>query len=72
MHGTTYNQEYEQLSASAGRIILEQLPERIRTAIVARAAEIDYPVEAIVEMAIAGYLDPNAIGFADCKPGRKG
>jgi hypothetical protein len=61
----------EQLSSTAGQVILEQLPERIRAAIVARAAEIDYPVEAIVEMAIAGYLDPHAIGFADCKPGRK-
>jgi hypothetical protein len=67
---TTSNQ-YEQLSPVAGRIILEQLPERIRAAIIARAAEIDYPVEAIVEMAISGYLDPHAIGFTDCKPGRK-
>ena len=63
--------QYEQLSPVAGQVILEQLPERIRAAIIARAAEIDYPIEAIVEMAITGYLDPNAIGFADCKPGRK-
>jgi hypothetical protein len=49
---------------------LEQLPERIRAALITRAAEIDYPVEAVVEMAIAGYLDSEAIGFADCKPGR--
>lgn len=66
----THNQ-YEQLSAADGQAILERLPERIRDAIVARAAEIDYPIEAIVEMAIAGYLDPHAIGFVDCKPGRK-
>jgi hypothetical protein len=66
------NQDYEQLSASAGQIILEQLPEHIKAAIVDRAAEIEYPIEAILEMAIAGYLDPNAIGFTDCKPGRKG
>jgi hypothetical protein len=61
----------EQLSPTAGQVILEQLPERIKAAIIARSVEIDYPVEAIVEMAIAGYLDPHAIGFADCKPGRK-
>jgi hypothetical protein len=65
-------QDHEQLSSNAGQIILEQLPERIRTAIVDRAAEIEYPIEATLEMAIAGYLDPNAIGFPDCKPGRKG
>ncbi len=63
--------EYEQLSSTAGQIILEQLPERIKAAVIARAAEIDYPVEAVLEMAIAGYLDPHAIGFVDCKPDRK-
>ena len=36
-----------------------------------RRSKDDYPIEAIVEMAIAPYLDPHAIGFADCKPGRK-
>jgi hypothetical protein len=62
--------EYEQLSPSAGQIILEQLPERIKNAIINRATEIDYPVEAVIEMAIAGYLDAHAIGFVDCKPNR--
>jgi hypothetical protein len=60
----------EQLSPAAAQIILEQLPDRIRQAIADRAAEIDYPVEAILEMAIAGYLDGEAIGFVDCKPNR--
>jgi hypothetical protein len=64
-------QEYEQLSPTAGQIILEQLPEMIKNAIVARAVQIDYPVEAIIEMAIAGYLDPHAIGFVDCKLDRQ-
>jgi hypothetical protein len=60
----------EQLSPAAAQIILEQLPDRIQQAISDRAAEIDYPVEAILEMAIAGYLDREAIGFVDCKPNR--
>ncbi|NET57060.1 MAG: hypothetical protein F6K47_13115 [Symploca sp. SIO2E6] len=64
--------EYEQLSPTAGQIILEQLPDRIKNAMIARAAEINYPVEALIEMAIAGYLDPHAIGFVDYKPDRKG
>jgi hypothetical protein len=63
--------EYEQLLPMAGHIILQQLPDRIKNAIIARAAEIDYPVEAVIEMAIAGYLDPHAIAFVDCKPDRK-
>ena len=61
---------FEQLTPTAAQVILAQLPERIRQALVNRAAEIDYPVEAVVEMALAGYLDSEAIGFADCKPER--
>jgi len=60
----------EQLSPIDAEIILGRLPERIRAALMARAAEIEYPVEAIVEMAIANFLDAEALGFADCKPGR--
>ena len=60
----------EQLSATDAKIILERLPEKIKAALIARAAEIDYPVEAIIEMAIASFLDSEALGFADCKPGR--
>ena len=60
----------EQLSISDAEIILDHLPERIRTALIARAAEIEYPIEAVVEMAIASFLDTEALGFVDCKPGR--
>jgi hypothetical protein len=60
----------EQLSATDAKIILERLPEKIKAALIARAVEIDYPVEAIIEMAIASFLDSEALGFADCKPGR--
>jgi hypothetical protein len=60
----------EQLSPADAALILDRLPERIREALIARAAEIEYPVEAVVEMAIASFLDAEALGFADCKPGR--
>jgi hypothetical protein len=63
-------QLHEQLSRSDAEVILFRLPERIRTALIDRAAEIDYPIEAVVEMAIASFLDTEAIGFVDCKPGR--
>ncbi|PZV08380.1 MAG: hypothetical protein DCF22_20335 [Leptolyngbya sp.] len=62
--------QFEQLSPRAVQVILDQLPERIRQAFIDRAIEINYPVEAVVEMALAGYLDREAIGFADCKPRR--
>jgi hypothetical protein len=60
----------EQLSLSDAEVILLRLPERIRTALIDRAAEIEYPIEAVVEMAIASFLDTEALGFVDCKPRR--
>jgi hypothetical protein len=46
------------------------LPERIKAALIARAAKIEYPIAAAIEMAIANFLDTEALGFVDCKPGR--
>jgi hypothetical protein len=63
-------QLHEQLSRSDAEVILLRLPERIRNALTDRAAEIEYPIEAVVEMAIASFLDTEALGFVDCKPGR--
>jgi hypothetical protein len=60
----------EQLTPIAAQTILENLPERIKAAFIDRAAEINFPVEAVVEMALAGYLDSESIGFVDCKPNR--
>jgi hypothetical protein len=60
----------ERLSPIDAKVILERLPERIQEALVARASEIEYPIEAVIEMAIASFLDTEALGFADCKPGR--
>jgi hypothetical protein len=60
----------EQLSAIDSQAILDRLPERIRIALLDRATEIEYPIERVVEMAIASFLDDEALGFADCKPGR--
>ena len=60
----------EQISSKDAEVILKLLPERIRTAIIARAKAIDYPIEATLEMAIASFLDTEAISFADCKPNR--
>jgi hypothetical protein len=60
----------EQLSSVEAEDILNKLPERIAEALRTRAEEIQYPIERVVEMAIASYLDSEALGFADCKPGR--
>jgi len=60
----------EQLSSADAQASLQRLRERIRIALIERAAAVEYPPEAIVEMAIASYLDEEALGFADCKPQR--
>lgn len=58
------------LSLADAEIILERLPDRIQAALIARAAEIEYPLAAVIEMAIASFLDTEALGFVDCKPRR--
>ena len=60
----------EQLTSANAAIILELLPKRIREALITRATETEYLIEAVIEMAIASFLDTEALGFADCKPGR--
>jgi hypothetical protein len=55
----------EQLSPDA-EVILGRLPERIKAALIARAAKIEYPIA----ISIAHFLDTEALGFVDCKPGR--
>ena len=60
----------ERISSKDADVILKFLPEKIRAAIIARSKEIDYPIEATLEMAIASFLDTEAISFSDCKPNR--
>ncbi|NET33318.1 MAG: hypothetical protein F6K19_15075 [Cyanothece sp. SIO1E1] len=60
----------EQLFAADAEVILGRLPEQIRAALIERATEIEYQIEAVIEMAIASFLDTEALGFADGKPGR--
>lgn len=61
---------FEQLTPAAAQVILGQLPERIQKAFIQRATDINYPIEALLEMALAGYLDREAIAFVDCTPER--
>lgn len=60
----------ETLSSADTEMFLRCLPQHIQEALVQRADEIEYPIEAVLEIAIASFLDTEALGFADCKPGR--
>jgi hypothetical protein len=68
MQPTVEQETTEHLSPVAARMILAALPDKIREAFERRAAEIEYPVEAVLEMALAGFLDSECLSFSDCKP----
>lgn len=58
----------EHLSPVAARMMLAAFPPYIQAAFEQRAKAINYPVEAVLEMAIVGFLDGEALSFVDCKP----
>jgi hypothetical protein len=60
----------EQLSLADAEVIFGRLPERIKAALIARAAEIEDPIAALIALSIASFLDTEALGFVDCQPGR--
>lgn len=68
MQPTTEQETIEHLSPVAARMILAALPDHIRASFERRASDIDYPVEAVLEMALAGFLDSESLSFSDCKP----
>ncbi len=65
---TTPTTVTEHLAPELAQAFLEGLPEVIRSGLEARARVMNYPVWAVLEMAIAGYLDEEALSFVDCKP----
>ncbi|MCU0569560.1 MAG: hypothetical protein MUF49_23660 [Oculatellaceae cyanobacterium Prado106] len=58
----------EHLSAEAAQTFLNALPDKIKLGLQTYAAEIDYPLEAVIEMAIASFLDEDSMTFVGCNP----
>jgi hypothetical protein len=61
----------QHLTPELGNLFLQGLPASIQASLEARAKAMDYPIWAVIEMAIAGYLDDESVSFADCKPRMK-
>ncbi|MGA7952934.1 MAG: hypothetical protein WCA07_05365 [Gloeobacterales cyanobacterium] len=69
-------QNDEHLSPVAAKMFLAALPERIQRTLLAHSQETQYLLEMVLEMArasrypqgVAGFLDNEAITFADCRP----
>jgi hypothetical protein len=58
----------ESPTAIAAQTFYETLPDKIQVALRAYADEMDYSIEAVLEMAIASFLDEDAVSFVDCRP----
>ncbi len=58
----------QHITPENAQLILSTLPEKIQLALRTYALEIDFPIEAVLEMAIAGFLDQDSMNFDDCKP----
>ncbi|MCU0568030.1 MAG: hypothetical protein MUF49_15695 [Oculatellaceae cyanobacterium Prado106] len=56
------------LSPQLAEMFLSGLPEHIQAGLKGRAETLNYPIWAVIEMAIAGYLDDEALSFVDCQP----
>lgn len=56
----------EHLSKQSAQQLMEAVPSYVKEAFEHRATEIDYPLEALVEMALANFLDEEALSFEDC------
>ena len=58
----------EHLSPVAAQMILAALPDKLKEAFERRAARSEYPIEAVLEMALASFLDSECLSFSDCEP----
>ena len=58
--------ETQHLSPEAISVLVSHLPDYIKTALRLKAVELDCPIEAAIEMAIASFLDEEALSFEDC------
>ena len=50
----------EQLSPADAEVILRRFPERIKAALIARAAEIEDPIATAIAISIASFLETEA------------
>lgn len=55
----------QHLSHDAALMLLAVLPDHIRDAYLNHAKQIDYSIEMVLEMALADFLDPDSLTFAE-------
>jgi hypothetical protein len=47
-------------------VLVDHLPDYVKSALEERSIELGCPIEAVIEMAIASFLDDEAFSFEDC------
>lgn len=56
----------QHLPPEAVQSLMQYTPDYVKTAFYKKATELDCSVEAVVEMALASFLDEEAFSFEDC------
>jgi hypothetical protein len=54
------------LPLEAVQRFLEYMPDYVKAALIEKTAELECPIESVVEMAIASFIDEEAFSFEDC------
>jgi hypothetical protein len=64
--GDAKSRTAQRLSTEAIATLVEHLPDYVKVALAEKAAALECPIEAAIEMAIASFLDEEAFSFEDC------
>jgi hypothetical protein len=59
------------LTPEAIAVLVDHLPDYVKSALEERSIELECPIEAAIEMAIASFLDEEAFSFEDCLLARR-
>ncbi len=62
----THTLTTQHLSPEAIEQLVKHLPDYIKSALLEKSSELECPLEATIELAIASFLDEAAFSFEDC------
>jgi len=62
---------HQHLSPEAINELVKSLPEFIKVALLEKSTELECSLESTIEMAIANFLDEEALSFEDCLLGQR-
>ncbi len=56
----------QHLSPEAISLLVNDLPDHVKAALLKKSAELECSLEATIEMAVSSFLDEEAFSFEDC------